>query len=359
MMAVQPIHAKLFLIFGMKMTTETLNLMESRQVQLAMRPEGVPKPADFEIVTTELQPLGEGEFLVRNEWMSVDPYMRGRMKEGSSYVNAFQLGQPLEGGCTGRVIESRNAHFVEGDYVLANFGWRELWKSSGEGVSKIDVDLAPAQTYLGALGMTGMTAWVGLKRIANLQPGSTVFVSAASGAVGSMVCQIAKASDCRVIGSAGKPEKVAWLRETARIDEVINYKETADLSGELGRLAPNGIDVYFDNVGGTHLEAALDHLKDFGCCVECGMIASYNATEPPQAPRNLFKIIGKRIRMQGFIVRDHMADFDEFTREMSSWIKSQKIIWQETVTTGLEQSPQAFIGLFDGSNLGKALVRIE
>jgi NADPH-dependent curcumin reductase CurA len=201
----------------MTMTTETLNLLESRQVQLAKRPEGVPKPADFEIVTTELQPLCEGEFLVRNEWMSVDPYMRGRMKEGSSYVNAFQLGQPLEGGCTGRVIESRNAHFVEGEYVLANFGWRELWKSSGEGVSKIDVD---------------------------------------------------------------------------------------------------------------------------------------------PAPRNLFKIIGERIRMQGFIVRDHMADFDEFTRDMSSWIKSQKIIWQETVTTGLEQSPQAFIGLFDGSNLGKALVRI-
>jgi len=349
-------HAYLHL--GIAMTTEIKKQLESRQVQLAIRPEGVPKTADFEIVTTELPPLCTGEFLVKNEWMSVDPYMRGRMKEGMSYVSAFQIGKPLDGGCIGRVIDSRNDHFSVGEYVLANFGWRELWKSSGDGVSKIDLDLAPAQAYLGALGMTGMTAWVGLKRIANLQLGSTIFVSAASGAVGSMVCQIAKASECRVIGSAGTPEKLAWLRENAHIDEVINYKEVDDLSGELGRLAPDGIDVYFDNVGGTHLEAALDHLKDFGCCVECGMISTYNATEPPQAPRNLFKIIGKRIRMQGFIVRDHMADFDEFTRDMSSWIKSKKVVWEETVTTGLEQAPQAFIGLFNGSNMGKALVRI-
>ncbi|MCO8123150.1 NADP-dependent oxidoreductase [Stieleria sp. TO1_6] len=339
--------------------TSTEHKIESRQIQLASRPDGVPLESDFEMVTAELTPITDGEFLVENHWMSVDPYMRGRMKEGDSYVQAFQLGQPLDGGCVGKVIESRSDKFSVDDFVLGNQGWREYWKSSGEGVTKLDPDLAPIQSYLGALGMTGMTAWVGLKRIANLSSNNTVFVSAASGAVGSIVCQIAKAYDCQVIGSAGQQEKLDWLRDKAKLDGLIHYKQTEDLSAALKALAPDGIDVYFDNVGGDHLEAALDQLNDFGCVVACGMISTYNATEPPKAPHNLFQIIAKRIRMQGFIVRDHMADYDEFVRDMSAWIKSGKVVWEETVTTGLENSPQAFLGLFSGDNLGKSLVRIR
>ncbi len=341
------------------MSTQTSHSVQSRQVELASRPDGVPTRANFTTNTVSIGPIADGEILVRNHWMSVDPYMRGRMKEGDSYVPPFQIGEPLEGGCIGTVIATRSDRYAEGDQVLGNYGWREYWKSNGEGLQKLDPELAPIQSYLGVLGMTGMTAWVGLKRIANLSPGSTVFVSAASGAVGSIVAQIAKANDCKVIGSAGKQEKIVWLRERAGVDDVINYKSTDNLSSALGKLAPHGIDVYFDNVGSDHLEAAIDHMNDFGCIVCCGMIATYNATEPPSAPRNLFKLIGKRLRMQGFIVRDHMADRDEFVRDISALIRSGKICWEETITEGLENAPEAFMGLFEGDNLGKSLIRIH
>lgn len=256
-------------------------------------------------------------------------------------------------------MESRSGKFNEGDYVLGNHGWRDYWKSSGEGVVTVDAALAPIQAYLGVLGMPGMTAWVGLHKIGQMKSGSTVFVSAASGAVGSIACQLAKAADCRVIGTAGKAGKIEWLRHTAGIEAVINYKETNDLVGDLREQAPDGIDLYFDNVGGEHLEAAIDVLNPFGCCVECGMISTYNATKPPTAPRNLFKVIAKRIRLQGFIVRDHQADQDEFFCEMAGLIKAKKIAWEETISEGLENAPQAFIGLFHGSNLGKQLVHIH
>lgn len=340
------------------MTAHTSQSLKSKQVELVSRPNGKPTADNFTINTVELSPIAEGEILVRNQWMSVDPYMRGRMTEGDSYVPAFQIGKPLEGGCVGEVMESRNEQFSKGDFVLGSLGWREYWKSNGSGVQKLDPELAPIQSYLGVLGMPGMTAWVGLKRIANLSPGSTVFVSAASGAVGSMVVQIAKAHGCHVVGSAGKAEKIQWLRDIAGIESVINYKTTDNLSDELWKLAPDGIDVYFDNVGGGQLEAAIDHMNDFGCIVCCGMISMYNATEPSAAPQNLFKVIVKRLRMQGFIVVDHMDDHDEFVRDVSSMIKSNKILWEETVTEGLENASQAFIGLFEGENLGKSLVRI-
>ncbi len=339
------------------MSTHTSQATRSKQIELASRPNGKPSPDNFKLTTVELAPIREGEFLVQNQWMSVDPYMRGRMKEGDSYVPAFEIDSPLDGGCIGKVVESQNAKFNAGAYVLGNSGWREYWKSSGEGVYVIDPELAPIQAYLGALGMTGMTAWVGLNKIANLKPGSTVFVSAASGAVGSIVCQLAKANDCSVIGSAGKPEKIQWLKDIAGIDAVINYKETSDLAGDLRKHAPDGIDVYFDNVGGDHLEAAIDVMNDFGVCVECGMISTYNATEPPVAPRNLFKVISKRIRMQGFIVRDHMNAQNEFIADMTPLIRTNKLVWEETISEGLANAPSAFIGLFEGDNLGKSLVR--
>jgi NADPH-dependent curcumin reductase CurA len=336
----------------------TTTKLQNREILLKSRPKGKPSAENFEMTTSEMSPLSDGEFLVRNEWMSVDPYMRGRMKEGDSYVEPFAIGEPMEGGCVGKVVESRSDHFSEGETVLGNLGWREYWKSEGEGVANVDPSLAPIQAYLGVLGMTGLTAWVGLTRIAQLQPGSTVFVSAASGAVGSIACQIAKAKDCTVIGSAGKASKIAWLEDVAGVEKVMNYKETENINESLANLAPNGIDVYFDNVGGEHLEAAIEQLNDFGTIVCCGMISTYNATQPPAAPGNLFKVISKRIQMQGFIVRDHMEDYDTFLREMLSWIEAEKIRWEETITEGLANAPQAFIGLFDGDNLGKSLVKI-
>lgn len=340
------------------MSTDTTTRITTRQIELKSRPDGLPTKADFQLGEETLSPIADGEILVQNEWMSVDPYMRGRMNDSASYVTPFQIGEPLEGGCIGKVIESRNDTFSVGDCVLGSLGWREKWKSSGEGVCTVDPQLAPVQTFLSTLGMTGMTAWAGLTRVTRLKPGSTVFVSAASGAVGSIVCQIAKSMDCRVIGSAGKAKKIAWLREKAHVDEVFNYKDTENLSAELGSLAPDGIDVYFDNVGGEHLEAALDHMNVHGVIVSCGMISTYNATEPVAAPRNLFKIIGKRVRMEGMLVFDFLDQRDDFLKDMSGWIESGAIVWEETITDGLENAPAAFIGLFKGDNMGKSLVRL-
>ncbi len=340
------------------MSTSTHIETKSQEIRLVSRPSGKPSEVNFQLTTTTLPPIADGEFLVQNLWMSVDPYMRGRMRDGNSYVPAFEIDAPLDGGCVGKVIESRNELFAEGDYVLGSLGWREKWISDGTGVTKIDPVIAPVQTYLGTLGMPGLTAWVGLKRIAALKRESTVFVSAASGAVGSVACQIAKANDCKVIGSAGSQAKTDWLLNEAKIDAVINYKESPDIASALADVSPDGIDVYFDNVGGDHLEAAIEHLNDFGCIVACGMISVYNAENPVAAPRNLFKIVAKRLRMQGFICSDHFADRDEFLREMSAWIRSDRIKWNETVTVGLESAPAAFIGLFEGENLGKSLVQI-
>lgn len=341
------------------MSTATSKAVQSKQIELVSRPDGIPQQSNFEMRTAEIGPTKDGEILVKNQWMSVDPYMRGRMKDTDSYVPPFQIDEPLEGGCIGEVIQSQNADFKEGDMVLGNLGWREYWTSNGEGVTKIDPNIAPPQAFLGALGMTGMTAWVGLHKIAQLKEGSTVFVSAASGAVGSIVCQLAKAMDCRVIGSAGKQEKIQWLKDKTGIDAVINYKEVDNLSEELAKHAPDGIDVYFDNVGSDHLEAAIDNMNDFGCCVECGMIATYNATEAPAAPRNMFKVIAKRLRIQGFIVRDHMDAKDEFVSDMATLIQQDKVVWEESVTDGIKNAPDAFIGLFEGDNLGKQLVRLN
>lgn len=341
------------------MSTATSKAVQSKQIELVSRPDGMPQQSNFEMRTAGVGPIKDGEILVKNQWMSVDPYMRGRMKDTDSYVPPFQIDEPLEGGCIGEVIQSQNSDFKEGDMVLGNLGWREYWSSNGEGVTKIDPNIAPPQAFLGALGMTGMTAWVGLHKIAQLKEGSTVFVSAASGAVGSIVCQLAKAMDCRVIGSAGKQEKIQWLKDKTGIDAVINYKEVDNLSEELAKHAPDGIDVYFDNVGSDHLEAAIDNMNDFGCCVECGMIATYNATEAPAAPRNMFKVIAKRLRIQGFIVRDHMDAKDEFVSDMATLIQQDKVVWEESVTDGIENAPDAFIGLFEGDNLGKQLVRLN
>jgi NADPH-dependent curcumin reductase CurA len=339
-------------------TTHTKTIMKSREIHLKSRPQGMPKPENFELAKVDVPSPAEGEFLVRNEWLSVDPYMRGRMKEGKSYVAPFELDKPMEGGCVGKVVESKHPDFKEGDHVLGNMGWRECWKSNGEGVSKIDTSISEPKNFLSILGMTGMTAWVGLTKIGELKEGSQVFVSAASGAVGSTVCQIAKLMGCRVVGSSGSAEKIAWLKDKASIDEALNYKKVDDISAKLAELFPDGIDLYFDNVGGDHLAGAIDQMNTYGRIVCCGMISGYNDEQPKPGPDNLFKIIGKRIRMEGFIVRDHQDLQQEFIRQMSAWMKADKIHWEETITEGVENAPAAFINLFKGDKMGKALIKV-
>ena len=334
------------------------------EIHLKQLPVGLPTENNFEFVRVNVPAPNEGEFLVRNIWMSVDPYMRGRMNEIKSHLPSFQLNKPLDGACVGQVIESKNNQFKVGDYLLSNFGWREYWLSTnGNGITKVDQNMAPIQSYLGVLGMTGLTAYIGLLKVGELKENNdenTVFVSAASGAVGSVACQIAKIKGCHVVGSAGSLKKVKWLLNQAGVDYAFNYKELEDnISSELKKFCPNGIDVYFDNVGGKHLEAALDNMKMFGKIVLCGMISQYNLPASQQSgPSNLSLAITNRLKIEGFIVRDHYHVLSEFHTSMSKWISQEKIKWQETVVEGLENAPKAFIALFKGEHIGKMLVKI-
>lgn len=334
--------------------TETI----SREIHLKSRPTGLPGEDNFELVSVFLPEPDAGEVLVRNIYMSVDPYMRGRMRDRKSYAPSFQIGEPLTGGCVGQVIQSQEGKFQVGDYVSSMLGWREYYVSDGQGLTKIDPGIAPIQAYLGAVGMPGRTAYVGLLDIGQPKEGETVFVSAAAGAVGSVVCQIAKLKGCRVVGSAGSPEKVAWLMDEARIDAAFNYKEVDDLTAEVGKHCPKGIDIYFENVGGEHLEVALTHMNTFGRIVLCGMISRYNDTEPVPGPHNLSLAVGKRLLLKGFIVSDHFDRFPQFYADMRSWIAQGKIKSRETIVEGIENAPRAFIDLFKGQNIGKMLVKI-
>ncbi len=330
-----------------------------QEIHLKSRPKEMPTADNFELVEIDMPQIGKGEFLVRNDWLSVDPYMRGRMNDSESYVPSFELGKPMDGGCVGTVIESKHPDFSEGDVVLGNKGWREFWISDGKEVQKLPPDTADTQNYLSVLGMTGMTAYAGLLRVGELKEGQTVFVSAASGAVGSIVCQIAKIKKCFVVGSAGSAEKITWLKDKAGVDAAFNYHDLDSVSKKLRELCPEGIDLYFDNVGGDHLEGAIDNMKPKGRIVCCGMISSYNDAKPKPGPNNLFKIIGKQIRIEGFLVREHQDLAPEFHRDMSQWIKNNQITWEETITEGLENMPEAFIDLFKGANIGKALIRLN
>ena len=330
----------------------------SREIRLQNRPVGLPQESDFELVTVPVPAPGAGAVLVRNLYMSVDPYMRGRMLDQPSYVQPFQVGQPLDGGCVGQVMQSQGGKLQAGDYVLGRKGWREYYISDGTELTKVDPTVAPVQAYLGTLGMPGLTAYVGLLDIGRPKAGETVFVSAAAGAVGTVVCQIAGLKGCRVVGSAGSPAKVAWLREVAGVDAAFNYKDVGSLTAELGKHCPNGVDVYFENVGGAHLEAALEHMNNFGRIVLCGMISHYNETTPASGPQNLRFAVRKRLTLQGFIVSDHLARQAQFYADMGAWIAAGKIKWQETIMDGIEHAPQAFIGLFKGENVGKMLVRL-
>jgi NADPH-dependent curcumin reductase CurA len=329
----------------------------SKEVRLKSRPVGMPTRDNFEFATVDLRDPGPGEVQVKNLWMTVDPYMRGRMNDVKSYAPPFQLGEVMTGGAIGHVTASGDPAYKEGDLVQSQFGWREGFTAPASSVQKLDPRGLPVQAFLGCAGMPGLTAYAGLLRIAALKDGDVVFVSGAAGAVGSLACQIAKAKGHTVIGSAGGPEKVAFLKSIG-VDQAIDYKAEPDLTAALARAAPDGIDVYFDNVGGPHLEAALNSAKLFARFAICGMISIYNATEPPPGPRNLALLIGRNIRMEGFIVSHHFDLLPKFIEDLSRWVQEGKVKWQETVFEGIDKAPDAFLGLFSGENTGKMLVKL-
>lgn len=328
----------------------------SRQVHLVRRPVRVLRPEDFAVVDVDLPDLKPGQLLVRNSHISVDPYMRRRMNEGKSYIPPFELNEVMTGAAVGEVIASTDDNFAVGDWVRHDLGWRDLAVLHARFATPIDIELAPPSAHLGVLGMPGMTAWVGLLNIAAYQPGDTVFVSGAAGAVGSTVGQIAKLHGSRVIGSTGSAEKAAWLRELG-FDEVINYRE-GPVMEQLRKAAPDGIDVYFDNVGYDHLEAALDVANDRARFALCGSIADYNVEEQPPSPTNLTWIVVKRLNLRGFIVSDHAEDRPKFLQDMAAWMDTGKLDYRETVVDGLDNAVTAIQGLFEGANTGKMVVKV-
>ena len=329
----------------------------TRQIVLASRPQGAPSADNFRLESADLPPLGDGEVLVRNVVMSVDPYMRGRMNDVKSYVAPFAVDGPLDGGAVGEVIASRSDDVAVGQHVLHGLGWREHAVLPAKSVRVVDTDAAPASTYLGVLGLTGLTAYVGLTAVAGMREGDTVFVSGAAGAVGQAAGQIAKALGAgRVVGSAGSAGKVARATELG-YDAAFSYRDGPVAEG-LASVAPDGIDVYFDNVGGEHLEAAIGALSTFGRVAMCGAISQYNSTEPPAAPRNLALAIGKGLTLRGFIVGQYPELVAEYHSLAAQWLAEGRLVADETFRDGLEGAPQAFMDLLEGANTGKMIVRL-
>jgi NADPH-dependent curcumin reductase CurA len=330
--------------------------VKSREIHLAARPKGWPTAETFAHVEVELPTVGDGDVLVRNRFMSVDPYMRGRMNDVKSYVPPFQLGQPLEGGAIGEVVESR-AHDVQpGTLVQSMRGWRDYFVAPARELRVIDAGAAPLSAHLGVLGMPGLTAWVGLK-LAEVKAGDVVFISGAAGAVGSVAGQLAKRRGCTVIGSAGSADKVALLTGDLSFDRAFNYRAD-EVRTQLAAAAPEGIDVYFDNVGGDHLEAAIGAMRVNGRIAACGSISRYNDETPQPGPRNLFMIVTKRLTIRGFIVSDWGAERKPFLTEVAPLVADGSIKVLETVVDGLDRAPEAFLSMLRGGNVGKMVVRI-
>ncbi|MEE1753346.1 NADP-dependent oxidoreductase [Streptomyces sp. SP18CS02] len=330
----------------------------SREWHLVARPHGWPRPEDFALREVPVTEPGEGRILVRNLHFSVDPYMRGRMNDVKSYIPPFQLDRPMDGGAVGEVIASGAEGFAVGDHVLHGLGWREYADVDARQATKVDASLAPLTAYLGVLGMTGLTAYAGLFEVASFKEGDAVFVSGAAGAVGSQVGQMARLKGAsRVIGSAGSDEKVKLLVEEYGFDAAFNYKN-GPVKEQLAEAAPDGIDVYFDNVGGDHLEAAIASFNVHGRATICGMIAGYNDTEPTPGPRNMAMLIGKRLRLQGILVRDHADLQPRFVREVAGWLNSGELKYNETVVEGVENGVEAFLGVLRGDNTGKMIVSL-
>ena len=328
----------------------------ARAWTLAARPQGTPKHTDFAIIDLPSGALGAGEVRVANRWLSVDPYMRGRMNDVKSYVPPFQLGQPMEGGAIGEVVESNTPELAPGDLVQHMLGWRDEAIGTADQFRKAPALSVDPQAFLGQFGMPGMTAYFGLLAVAEAKAGDTVFVSAAAGAVGSTVVQVAKAKGMTVIGSAGSADKCAWVKELGA-DAVIDYTAGVPVVKALAAVAPKGVDVYFDNVGGEHLDAALAHARPRARFAICGMIDVYNDAKATEL-KYLARLIGNRVRMQGFIVSDYLDRAEDFYRDMGAMLAAGQLRREETVMEGLGAMPDAFLGLFTGGNRGKMLVKL-
>ena len=330
----------------------------NKQVRLASRPSGWVTADNFTLTEEAVPEVGQGQLLVRNLFMSVDPYMRGRMNKAKSYVPSFQVGEVLQAGVVGEVIASSNKDYAEGDFVTGMLGWENYSLSDGTGLHKVPKGPAPLSYHLGILGMPGMTAYVGLHTIGKAQPGETVFVSAASGAVGSVVGQLAKLHGCTVTGCAGADDKVDLLKAEFGYDAAFNYRQSQSLPKSISEVCPDGIDVDFENVGGEIFEAVLWNMREFGRIALCGMISNYNDEELQPGPRGMTVIIGRRLTIQGFIVTDHLEAGKEYVSKAIRWLAEGKLKYHETIAEGIENAPSAFIDLLQGKNIGKQIVRL-
>lgn len=325
-------------------------------ILLKKRPAGKPSLNDFEFTEIAMPQPGEGKILLKTKYVSVDPYLRGRMRDEKSYIQPFEIGKPLESGIIAEVVESNNKNFQKGDFVNGMLPWKKFQTSNGNGLNKVDNEKAPLKAYLGILGLTGITAYLGLKKIGKLEKGETLLVSGAAGAVGSVAGQIGKIKGCRVVGIAGSDEKVERIQEKFGFDAGINYNTAKDMKKAISEACPNGVDVYFDNVGGDILDAALANMNKYGRVINCGAISLYNKTETQTGPRVEPLLIKNSILMQGFIVRDFVKDFGPAQNQLAKWMEQDKLSYLETVVEGFENIPQAFIDLFEGKNKGKMIV---
>lgn len=336
---------------------QTKNYM-SRTVLFKNRPKGKPSTSDFEIIQEENPEPGEGEILLKALYISVDPYLRGRMRDEKSYIEPFKLNQPMESMVVAEVVESKNPNFSKGDHVSGMLPWKELQTSKGKGLNRVHREIAPLSAYLGVLGLTGLTAYLGLAKIGNLRAGDTLVVSGAAGAVGSVAGQIGKIKGCMVVGIAGSDEKVKFIEENLGFDKGINYKDTEDMKKAISEACTDGVDVYFDNVGGVILDAVLANINKDARIINCGAISLYNETKAPVGLRPEGILIKKTALMQGFLVRDHVKDYGPAIRQLSEWLQEGELIYEETIIEGFDKLPEAFIGLFEGRNIGKMVVEV-
>jgi NADPH-dependent curcumin reductase CurA len=331
--------------------------MQNKEIRLASRPTGMPTADNFQFDETEVPPLNDGEVLVRTLYISVDPYLRGRMREGRSYIAPFGVGEVISSGVVGEVVESRSPSFQPGDIVTGMLGWRLYNVSKADELRKIDARMGPVTTALGVLGMPGLTAYFGLLDIGQPKEGETVVVSGAAGAVGMTVCQIARIKGCRVVGIAGSDEKNRYLRDELGVDAVINYK-TDDIPQALREACPKGVDIYFDNVGGEVSDAVITQIKNGARIIICGQISIYNLDKPDVGPRPQPYLLINSAFMKGFIITDYAPRFAEGVMQMAQWLAAGKLKYAESIVEGFDNTPQAFIGLFTGENLGKQLVKV-
>ncbi len=321
-------------------------------------PIGLPTVNDFELNEETIDLKNTGEVMVQNLWLSVDPYMRARMTERKNYKPPFEISKPMEGAAIGKVLDTKSKIFTKGEIVLSNYGWRNNFVCKEESLKKINENDLPIQNYLSALGMTGHTAYTGLHKIAEIKEGQTILVSSAGGSVGSLVCQIAKLHNCKVVASTGSDEKIEWLKNELKVDYAFNYKKTDNLVLKLKEIMPHGYDLYFDNVGGDFLESAIFNMKNFGKIVICGRISQMNSTKTPDGLKNMAHVLVKRLTIKGFLIFDHEDDDRDFIRDMTKWLKDKKIKSRETIYEGLESCPTAFVDLLNGKNIGKMLIKI-